>query len=42
MTEVGLMIKIIKWCYSEFTMGTLTDEDANCILEEMLDNLEKK
>lgn len=40
MTEVELMIKIIKWCYSEFTMGTLTNEEANAILEEMADNLE--
>lgn len=31
-----LMIKIIKWCYREFTMGTLTDEEANAILEEWL------
>jgi len=35
------LIEIIKWCYSEFTMGALTNEEANCILEEMLDNLEK-
>ena len=36
------LIEIIKWCYTEFTMRTLTDEEANCILEEILDNLGKK